>query len=124
MAPSTSSTGPAIGEFAVLTLTGHTIAASDSYKEILNAARSVRKANESGLVDDSRTCEFCGKVCDRPSTLKTHLNSHTGVRPHACTVPGCGRQFTVLSNMYRHAKVCAAQRAREMRRAAAAAARR
>jgi hypothetical protein len=116
----TTSTGPAIGEFAVLTITGHTIAASGKYKDVLDAAKSVRKANESGLLDDSRTCHFCGKVCDRPSTLRTHLNSHTGARPHTCTVPGCGRQFTVLSNMYRHAKACAAQRAREVRRASAA----
>ena len=31
-APSTASTGPAPGEYAVLTLTGHTIAASSSYR--------------------------------------------------------------------------------------------
>lgn len=117
---STASTGPAPGEFAVLTITGHTIAASSSYRSILSAARSVRKAQESGLDDDTRTCQFCGKVCDRPSTLKTHLNSHTGARPHNCTVPGCDRSFTVLSNMYRHAKACAAQRAREVRKAYAA----
>ncbi|KAH7096755.1 hypothetical protein BKA62DRAFT_596612, partial [Auriculariales sp. MPI-PUGE-AT-0066] len=101
------------GEFAVLTLTGHTIAASGNYRDVLSAARSVRRAAETGLGDDSRTCGYCGKVCDRPSTLKTHLNSHTGERPHMCTVAGCTRHFTVLSNMYRHAKVCAAQRARE-----------
>ncbi|KAF9051117.1 hypothetical protein BDZ89DRAFT_1126087 [Hymenopellis radicata] len=50
-------------------------------------------------------CKYCGKGFNRPSSLKIHINSHTGEKPFACTVEGCGRSFSVLSNMRRHARV-------------------
>ncbi|KAI6046028.1 hypothetical protein EDC04DRAFT_1864761 [Pisolithus marmoratus] len=50
-------------------------------------------------------CVYCGKGFTRPSSLKIHLNSHTGEKPFGCTFEGCGRSFSVLSNMRRHARV-------------------
>ncbi|KIJ67939.1 hypothetical protein HYDPIDRAFT_148064 [Hydnomerulius pinastri MD-312] len=50
-------------------------------------------------------CDYCGKGFTRPSSLKIHLNSHTGEKPFVCTFDGCGRSFSVLSNMRRHARV-------------------
>ncbi|KAF7361734.1 hypothetical protein MVEN_00517300 [Mycena venus] len=50
-------------------------------------------------------CTYCGKGFSRPSSLKIHLNSHTGEKPFVCPVDGCGRSFSVLSNMRRHARV-------------------
>ncbi|KAJ3910359.1 hypothetical protein F5879DRAFT_487243 [Lentinula edodes] len=50
-------------------------------------------------------CTYCGKGFNRPSSLKIHLNSHTGEKPFLCPVEGCGRSFSVLSNMRRHARV-------------------
>ncbi|KAF5325824.1 hypothetical protein D9611_000037 [Ephemerocybe angulata] len=50
-------------------------------------------------------CQYCGKGFNRPSSLKIHLNSHTGEKPFVCPVEGCGRSFSVLSNMRRHARV-------------------
>ncbi|KAI9572150.1 hypothetical protein HD554DRAFT_2015430, partial [Boletus coccyginus] len=50
-------------------------------------------------------CDYCGKGFTRPSSLKIHLNSHTGEKPFTCTFQGCGRSFSVLSNMRRHARV-------------------
>ncbi|KAG1881488.1 hypothetical protein C8R48DRAFT_766513 [Suillus tomentosus] len=50
-------------------------------------------------------CDYCGKGFNRPSSLKIHLNSHTGEKPFTCTFEGCGRSFSVLSNMRRHARV-------------------
>ena len=51
-------------------------------------------------------CTVCDKRFTRPSTLKTHMNSHTGNRPFACNVAGCGWRFTVFSNLKRHARIC------------------
>ncbi|KAF5351801.1 hypothetical protein D9756_007534 [Leucocoprinus leucothites] len=50
-------------------------------------------------------CKFCGKLFNRPSSLRIHLNSHTGEKPFVCPHPDCGRSFSVLSNMRRHARV-------------------
>ncbi|KAF8639507.1 hypothetical protein AX17_001412 [Amanita inopinata Kibby_2008] len=50
-------------------------------------------------------CRYCGKGFNRPSSLKIHLNSHTGEKPFVCPVESCGRSFSVLSNMRRHARV-------------------
>ncbi|KIM91863.1 hypothetical protein PILCRDRAFT_101673 [Piloderma croceum F 1598] len=50
-------------------------------------------------------CSYCGKGFNRPSSLKIHLNSHTGEKPFTCPFEGCGRSFSVLSNMRRHARV-------------------
>ncbi|KAJ3038770.1 hypothetical protein HDV00_000345 [Rhizophlyctis rosea] len=52
-------------------------------------------------------CNVCPKRFSRPSTLKTHMNSHTGERPFKCE-PECGWSFTVKSNLKRHRKVCPA----------------
>ncbi|EIW81666.1 hypothetical protein CONPUDRAFT_136509 [Coniophora puteana RWD-64-598 SS2] len=47
-------------------------------------------------------CPHCRKRFNRPSSLKIHVNTHTGARPYRCPYPGCGREFNVNSNMRRH----------------------
>jgi len=49
-------------------------------------------------------CSYCTKRFSRPSSLKIHENSHTGAKPFQCPEPGCGRHFSVMSNMRRHQK--------------------
>ncbi|KAG8890727.1 hypothetical protein FRB98_006231 [Tulasnella sp. 332] len=44
-------------------------------------------------------CPFCYKGFNRPSSLKIHVNTHTGEK-----LPGCERRFSVMSNMRRHAR--------------------
>jgi len=51
-------------------------------------------------------CKFCLKRFSRPSSLTTHTYTHTGERPFPCTLPHCGRSFSVLSNLRRHVLVC------------------
>jgi len=50
-------------------------------------------------------CKICDKRFTRPSSLQTHMYSHTGEKPYACEVDGCGRHFSVVSNLRRHRKV-------------------
>ncbi|KAI8848517.1 hypothetical protein BC829DRAFT_212447 [Chytridium lagenaria] len=51
---------------------------------------------EAGNSEKRFQCHFCQKRFSRPSSLTTHVYTHTGERPHACTMPGCGRSFSVL----------------------------
>ncbi|PVV04272.1 hypothetical protein BB560_001233 [Smittium megazygosporum] len=50
-------------------------------------------------------CGYCLKYFTRPSTLKTHIYSHTGERPFYCNYEGCGKRFSVMSNLKRHEKI-------------------
>ncbi|OQN99334.1 hypothetical protein B0A48_14311 [Cryoendolithus antarcticus] len=50
-------------------------------------------------------CKICDKRFTRPSSLQTHMYSHTGEKPFSCNVDGCGRHFSVVSNLRRHRKV-------------------
>ncbi|ORZ24405.1 hypothetical protein BCR42DRAFT_317957 [Absidia repens] len=50
-------------------------------------------------------CHECYKSFSRPSSLRTHMFSHSGEKPFACPHPGCDRTFSVQSNMRRHIRV-------------------
>ncbi|KAI8366104.1 uncharacterized protein BYT42DRAFT_505363 [Radiomyces spectabilis] len=50
-------------------------------------------------------CTICVKRFTRPSSLATHMHSHTGEKPYKCMVENCGRRFSVVSNLRRHAKI-------------------
>jgi hypothetical protein len=50
-------------------------------------------------------CNVCGKRFTRPSSLQTHSYSHTGEKPFKCDYQGCGRHFSVVSNLRRHKKI-------------------
>jgi hypothetical protein len=53
----------------------------------------------------NHVCKVCYERFTRPSSLQTHMYSHTGEKPFACTFAGCGRRFSVVSNFRRHKKV-------------------
>lgn len=57
------------------------------------------------LENNRYKCNQCLKTFSRPSSLRIHILSHTGEKPHVCPRPGCGRRFSVQSNMRRHLKV-------------------
>ena len=45
-------------------------------------------------------CSYCGKIFRRRYQLDTHLNIHTGLKPHQCEI--CGRQFRAITTLQRH----------------------
>lgn len=62
-----------------------------------SSSRPTPRHESAGVV-----CEYCGKVCSRPSNYVVHLRTHTGERPFQCPVEGCGKDFAVRSNLNRH----------------------
>ncbi|KAK2626049.1 hypothetical protein QTJ16_004311 [Diplocarpon rosae] len=59
----------------------------------------------SSTTQKKHKCKVCDKRFTRPSSLQTHMYSHTGEKPFCCEVEGCGRHFSVVSNLRRHRKV-------------------
>ncbi|KAJ2809917.1 hypothetical protein H4S07_002980 [Coemansia furcata] len=55
-------------------------------------------------------CRYCQKRFSRPSSLTSHVYTHTGERPFACDFVGCTKRFSVLSNLRRHYKVHSSRR--------------
>lgn len=45
-------------------------------------------------------CDICGKTLPKLYSLRIHMLSHTGVRPHSCKV--CGKTFTHKHSLKMH----------------------
>ncbi|XP_026481378.1 testis-specific zinc finger protein topi-like [Ctenocephalides felis] len=71
---------------------------SKSHPRSLRAAE-IAKRNHG---QRSFLCEICGKAYTQSSHLWQHLRFHQGIKPFACTEPGCGRKFTIRPDLNDH----------------------
>ncbi|KAJ7062559.1 hypothetical protein C8F01DRAFT_101251 [Mycena amicta] len=81
---------------------------AESASDGLTSESGDADADESGSQPGSsnhirkHVCLQCRKRFNRPSSLRIHVNTHTGATPFHCPYPNCGRAFNVNSNMRRH----------------------
>lgn len=59
--------------------------------------------SDTGSTIRTNQCEVCGRNYARPSTLKTHLRTHTNERPFKCNV--CLKTFSQAANLTAHQRV-------------------
>ncbi|XP_076371980.1 uncharacterized protein LOC143257344 [Tachypleus tridentatus] len=61
---------------------------------------------QTGITEDLSSCtkpnlcRICGRTYARPSTLKTHMRTHSGERPYQCKM--CNKSFSQAANLTAH----------------------
>nr|GAT60419.1 predicted protein [Mycena chlorophos] len=85
---------------------------SEEDMEVVETFKRTRKRAKSKDAP-KHTCTICAGSFNRPSSLATHMNTHTGAAPFCCPLPGCDRRFNVESNMRRHTRTWHAPPARD-----------
>ncbi|KAK0440038.1 uncharacterized protein EV420DRAFT_1138235 [Desarmillaria tabescens] len=76
--------------------------ATRSHPEALPSLLHLQSSDSDEDESKKHICTFCKKRFRRPSSLNIHINTHTGATPYRCSLPGCGKEFNVKSNMLRH----------------------
>ncbi|XP_034118130.1 zinc finger protein 724-like [Drosophila albomicans] len=73
----------------------------ETLKATMKEKPCTRKANDGhATLHNPNKCRTCGKTYRQASSLRSHLLSHTGVKPFTCDI--CGKGLTQKSGYKKH----------------------